>query len=226
MSFFAERTEERIAPVGVTGILPWVKWLFKTIVRKGVRTYEFNLGRMVENHSDDYDIDVCAGYMKAHKYGKGNTFGECDEGQDYDEGPGVVDSGPLIVREIDFMGARGRKTRGAALLLVVGRSGRSPHRDPNDKGVASLPVPVRMLPYYPDWGYVKVDGMIRSEIPTENGIVQMQGGDCIKYSDDPAVPVHRFDPQTGFCGWWKGRLCVHGVHAVTGEVVSMRTFPA
>jgi hypothetical protein len=55
--------------------------------------------------------------------------------------------------------------------------------------------------------------------------MEMPGGAAVSLSDDVAVPKLKFDPQTGFVGLWKGRLCVWGCHAVSGEVVSMRTFP-
>lgn len=212
--FFAEHTEERTAPLGVVSALPWVKWLFKTIIRKGVLTYEFTLGRMLENYSDDPNTENCAGYVKAHKYGKAHTFGEVDEAQDYDEGPDVVDSGALIGREIDLMGARGRKTRGAGLLCVVGRSGKTPLRDPNDKGVAHLPAFLQLLQYYHDIGYVKCDNFARSYIKTERGAYEMVGGDCLKMSDDPAVAVLCFEPATGITGLWlrEQKICIVGVN--------------
>ncbi len=50
------------------------------------------------------------------------------------------------------------------------------------------------------------------------------GGASIQFTEDSAVPKLKFDPQTGFVGLWKDRLCVWGVHAVTGAPVSMRQF--
>lgn len=215
--FLAERTEERVAPLGVTALLPWVKWLFKTIVRKGVRTYEFGTGFLLVNHSDAPDTDSSARYGKSDKEGAANTFGDVDEAQDYHEGPDVHDSGALIPREIDWMGARGRRTRGAGLYLVAGRSGRTPLRDPADKGVAHLPSFIQLYTYYHDLGFVKVDNMIRSYMKTERGIVEMVGGDCVRFSEDPAVAVLCFEPATGILGLWhrEEKFCDAGIQQTT-----------
>lgn len=186
----------------------------------GSISYEWNI---VGEHDNDADEgDKAASYLKSRKWAKAATWPLCLESQDFYPG---TDGGPLYTLEIDYMGARDRATTGAAVLCVVGRSGLSPLRDPADKGVAHLDTYFRLVPYFYDAGFVKLNYLIRSEIKCEIAILSMQGGDCIKFSDDPAVPVHRFDPQTGYVGYWKDRLCVWGVHAVTGDVKSMWTPP-
>lgn len=190
-----------------------------TYAPPGSITYEWNIIGEIDNDSDDGD--KCASYFKARKWGRGATWPAVFEAQDMYEG---TDGGPLYVAELDYMGPRGRRTTGAGVLCVFGRSALGPLRDPDDNGVSHLDAYFRLVPYYWDFGKTKIDYFIRAEVKCEKAILSMQGGDCIQLSDDPAVPVHRFDVQTGYVGYWKGRLCVWGVHAVNGDVVQMREF--
>lgn len=202
-------------------------WHFHTVVKPGTTAYEWNVVQELDNHSDTGD--QCAGYKRAHKWGAGQTWVDVREAQDMHEGPGSENSGPLYVEEMDYMGARGRMTRGAASLCVVGRSSVSPFRDPADKGVAHLDTWFRLVPFFYDFGYVKLDHFIRSEMKCEKSFMSMQGGDCIQFSDDPAVPTLGFDVQTGWVGWWKTingqRMLVWGFHALTGDTAKMLPLP-
>jgi len=206
------------APSPSTAAVRGCRWVY-TYVPPGCKSYEWNLIAEVDN--DASEGDVCASYIKARKWGRGATWPAVFEAQDMYEG---ADGGPLHAVEIDYMGPRGRRTTGAGVLCVFGRSALGPLRDPDDNGVSHLDTYFRLVPYYWDFGKTKIDYFIRAEVKCEKAIISMQGGDCIQFSDDPAVPVHRFDPQTGYVGYWKGRLCVWGVHAVNGDVVKMRTF--
>lgn len=219
--WLADNTTTRAPPVGVTKPVPCVAWAIETRVAPGALTYEWNLGRLLENRADAGEN--CAGYGKAYKYGKGASWVDCREAHDLYSG---TDGGPLFVDELDYMGARDRKTSGAAVLCVVGRASETPHRDPNDHSVAHLPAFFRLVPYYPDAGYVKLDYFVRAEMQCEEAIVSMQGGDAIRFSDDPAVPELCFDNATGIHGLWfrKRRFCVRGTQVQTGEEFVMRQF--
>lgn len=220
-AFIAEQERIRTAPPGPTAPVPRCIWHLRTIVPSTCKSYEWNLVCEIDSYADEGD--QCAGYIKARKWGKAPVWGQCVEAADHYRG---TDGGPLYALEVDFMGARGRLTTGAAVLCVVGRASESATRNPLDTEVAHLDAFFRLVPYVPDWGHVKLNYLLRAEVKCEKAIVSMQGGDCVSYSDDPAVPVHRFDPQTGYIGYWKGRLAVWAVHAVTGQVVQMREFPA
>lgn len=190
------------------------RWVY-TYVAPGTKSYEWNLIAEIDNDADEGD--QCASYFKGRKWGKGATWVVCFEAQDLYDGP---DGGPLYGTEIDYMGARGRVTTGAGVLCVVGRSSTSPLRDPADKGIAHLDAYFRLIPYFYDAGYVKLNYLLRAEIKCERAIVSMQGGDCIQFSDDPAVAVHCFDPATGITGYWfrERRFCLWGVNNSTGQV--------
>lgn len=211
----AQYPYERTSVAGPPADRPRVLFDFHTIVVPGTRVYEWNVTARLDNYADDGD--QCASYFQGWKHAAGNTFTVVFEGQDFHEG--VADSGPLLPVEVDFMGARGRRTRGCGLLLVVGRSGPTPERDPNDKGVAHLPYFARLVPFDPDRGYVKVDGFIRMEMVSEEAIISMQGGDAIRLSDDPAVAEFGFDVATGITGLWfrKRRFCLRGWNNTTGQ---------
>lgn len=209
----------RIAPTPGSVAIQGARWIY-TYVPPGSKGYEWNLIAELDNDSDEGNN--APAYFKARKYAKGPTWALCVEVQDFYPG---TDGGPCFGAEIDYMGTRGRITTGAGVLCVVGRSSESPLRDPADKGVAHLDAFFRLVPYFYDAGFVKLNYLIRSEIKCEVAILSMQGGDCIKFSDDPAVPVHRFDPQTGFIGYFTGPKCIWGVHAVTGQVVQNWTPP-
>lgn len=218
--FIAEQKFDRTAPVGPCAPVPRCIVHWHTTIPPGCASFEWNIVAETDNRSDEGEHTGAT--IAARKWAKSPQWAVQIIAADFYPG---TDGGPLYGPEIDYMGARGRLTTGAGVLCVVGRATDSVGRDPADKGVAHLDAFFRLVPYVPDWGYVKLNYLIRSEIKCEKAILSMQGGDCIQFSDDQAVPVLRFDPATGICGWWKGRLCVQGVHAVTGAQYSMQTFP-
>ena len=186
----------------------------------GSVTYDWNI--VGEHDNDAYEGDKASAYLKARKWAKAATWPLCLEAHDLYPG---TDGGPLYTLELDYMGARDRKTTGAAVLCVIGRSGLTPLRDPADMGVAHLDAYFRLVPYYYDFGKVKLDHFIRAEVKCAQAIISMQGGDRIRLSDDPAVGEFGFDPQTGNTGFWRGRLLLWGFNNSTGEQFSMREFP-
>ncbi len=96
---------------------------------------------------------------------------------------------------------------------------------PLERGVAHLDAYFRLVPYFYDAGYAKIDHFIRSEVKCEEAIISMQGGDRIRLSDDPVVAEFGFHTDSGITGFWRGDFCVWGVHNVTGQVYSMWQFP-
>ena len=196
----------------------------RTYIPPGALGYEWNDVAVLDNHSDDGNN--CARYDKAFKYGKGPTWAQCREAQDRYPG---TDGGPLYVDELDYMGYPGRRTTGAASLCVIGRSNEGPARDPTDNSIAHLDCWFKLIPNYADWGRVKLDYFIRSYVVCEEAFIAMQGGDTIRFSDDPAVPKLGFDVQTGWLGWWKviddKRVLVWGFHALTGDTAKMLPLP-
>lgn len=215
--YIAEQSVHRTAPSGPCAPVPRCIIHYKTTIPFTCESYEWNVVK--ETHSYANTGDQCTGYDKFFKYGKAPGWVSVREAHDLYPG---TDGGPLYVDEIDYMGAPGRLTTGAAVLCVIGRSATTAVRDPVDLREAHLDAFFRLVPYVPDWGFAKLNYLIRAEVKCEKAILSMQGGDRVKFSDDPAVAEHGFDPQTGFTGYWKGRLLVWGVHNVTGEVVQMR----
>lgn len=218
----ADNATQRVAPSGVTRPVPCAAWAIETKVPWGAATYEWNFVRLIENHADTGEN--CAGYGKAYKFGKGATWVDVREAHDLYPG---TDGNDVFVDELDYMGARNRKTTGAAVLCVIGRASETPHRDPNDNDIAHLPCWFRLIPYYYDWGKVKIDYFLRSEVKCEEAIISMQGGDAIRWSDDRAVPETCFDNATGIWGLWhrQRRFCVWGVQVQTGQQFTMQQFP-
>lgn len=216
----AQYKYKRESRPGAAAPLPLALFDLYTKIVPGTESYEWNFTRRIDNHSDTGD--QVAGYGKGHKRARGQTWVDVREGMDFYPG---IDSGPMYVDEIDYFGPRGRLTTGAASLCVVGRATDSPHRDPNDNGIAHLDAWFRLVPYYYDYGKVKLNHFIRAEMKCEKSIVSMQGGDRIQFSDDSAVPLAGFDPATGFFGLWRGRHCVAGIHVTTYETCVARDFP-
>lgn len=221
----AQHSYEQTSVAGPAAPRPKAIVSFYTKVVQGTKSFMWNCFRMVDNWASEGD--QCAGYGKMYKHAKGQSWVDCREGQDLYEGPGTEDSGPLFVDELDFMGARGRKTRGAMQLWVIGRSSLVPWRDPADRGVAHLPYLAYIVPYTPDWGFVKFDGAIHSTIKSERGLISMQGGDCIRMSQDDNVGVWCFEPATGITGLWlrERKFCIVGWNNTTGQEYKMQEFP-
>jgi hypothetical protein len=210
----AEYPYSRNSVPGPRAPRPKVIFDFYTKILPGTDSFEWNVHGEIDNGSDGGE--PCASYWRANKRANGNTFVTCFEGHDFDERalPPDVARARLIPVEIDLMGARGRVTEGEGIRCVIGRSSDSPLRDPNDHGVSHLQAFFRLVRYVPDWGYALVDSFLRAEIKTEYGIVSMQSGDCVRFSDDPAIPVACFEPATGILGLWirEQKLCVIGIN--------------
>jgi hypothetical protein len=218
--WISDQTTKRVAPVGLPRPVPCAAWAIETIVPPGAKSFEWNFVRLLDNRADEGEN--CAGYGKALKRGKATTWVDCREAHDLYPG---TDGGGLYVDELDYMGARDRFTTGSAVHCVIGRASETPLRDPNDNSVAHLDTFFRLLPYVPDWGKVKINYFLRSEIKCEQAFLAMQGDDRVQFSNDTAVAKLGFDIATGITGFWKGRLCVWGFQNVTGEIFSMRHFP-
>lgn len=190
-----------------------------TYVEKGAQSYEWNLVGALDNNADTGEN--CAAYLKAHKRGAGATWGLCIEAHDHY--PNEQSAG-LWGLEIDLMGAPNRRTWGAGLQAVIGKAAGS-----DAAATAHLDSFIKMVAFPPDREKVKIDHMIRSDVRCEDGIVSMQGGDYIKFSDDPQVPVMGFDNATGWIGLWKRidgkRVLLWGVHALTGDMAKMLPLP-
>jgi len=159
-------------------------------------------------------------YVKGYKHARAAGWGAVIEAQDYYPG---IDGQNLFGIELDYMGSRGRNTTGAGLFIVLGRSSKTPIRDPTDVAVSTLDMAMLVAPYVPDWGFVRLNYGVRFAIDCDVACLSMQGGSAVKFSDDPNVPVHRFDPPTGFIGYWRGtgagRVCVWCTHALDGTNV-------
>ncbi len=188
-----------------------------TLVPQGAAAFEWGLMSVLDNYSDGGENSPL--YTKGVQRANGVTWGAVFESQS------VTPNGAFYGAEIDYMGVRGARNWGSGLLMVMGRSDpSSPLRDPADTRTSHLDTAISVLPFWPDRGLVRLDYGLRFGMPCEVACLSLQGGSAVKFSDDPAVPVHRFDPQTGFVGYWNGRLCVWCVHATTGQVAQMRQF--
>lgn len=72
-------------------------------------------------------------------------------------------------------------------------------------------------------GRVSCNRMLDSRFADVKGsVVEMESGQSISFSPDPAVGVHRFDPATGYLGYWRadGTL-IWGVNQSNGDVKVM-----
>jgi hypothetical protein len=89
------------------------------------------------------------------------------------------------------------------------------HREPGPP--AEFYAAYDVIPLNWEQGTATLETAYNCSVPCKYAL-RMPGGAAIKFSEDPVVPVHRFDPATGFIGYFSGPKCVWGVHAVTGEV--------
>ena len=139
-----------------------------------------------------------SGYFTINRYGQGTSFALVAEVQD-------VWGGGFWGIEVDAMTTGPSPGNRHGIGIVIGRSGgRTEGIAEVDHGlwIAALP-----------GGRAKYG--IRIDAPTDTAI--SAPGGAISLSDDPAVPVIRFDAQTGYLGLFRGKLCVVCWHATTGE---------
>ena len=156
---------------------------------------------------DDYTAsgaESVAGYYTINRYRDGTAFALVAEVQDV-----WGTHGGFWGIEIDAMTTGPSPGNRHGLGIVVGRSaGRG-------AGEAELDNAIWITGFDP--GRAKFG--IRIDLPTAHAL-SIPGGN-IQFSDDPAVPVYQFDPQTGYIGLWRDGLCILCVHATSGEQRSM-----
>ena len=165
------------------------------------------------NRIDVYETvgEHVAGYDKAYRWGSAPVWGRCIEVTDWNG------NGPAWGLEVDVVSTGNHPSairRGVGVVLG---------RTPNEAAVVRFHAAYDIVPHQWDSQSVFCETAYNISVPCRYAL-SMPGGAGIKLSEDPAVPVYRFDPATGYVGLWKDRLCVQGVHAVTGAPVSMVQF--
>lgn len=141
-------------------------------------------------------------YATSNHYGRGTGWAGVFEMQDH--------GGAFWGVEVDAMtfGPYRPYTHRVGVGIVLGRSGgRTSGATEVDKALWIAAV---------DDGVTARYG-VRVDAHCSIACISLRGGESIAVSDDPVVPVFRFDPATGFVGLFTGNLCVWCVHAVTGE---------
>jgi hypothetical protein len=75
-----------------------------------------------------------------------------------------------------------------------------------------------VLPFYVDSGRVSVRYGVRVDVPCSIACFSMPSGESLQLSDDPQVGRLRFDPVTGYAGFWRADgLLIWGVNQTNGD---------
>jgi hypothetical protein len=189
----------------------------RTLVQQGNNNaFDWNIFGVLDNYGDaGENVGL---YVKANQYGQGATWAGVFESQCIS-----LVSSTCWGLEVDLMAPEGGQTKGYGVGVVVGRANPlSPIRDPADHRVAHALNGFFVNANFADAPYVDIAVAYDTQIHCTIACFRMPGGEAMAYELSGRV-VQKFDPQTGYAGWWRTDLgeCIWCVNMTNGDVRRM-----
>lgn len=184
-----------------------------TIINKGnPRPFAWNNLLVLDNNADDGEST--GQYIKANQFGKGATWASVLQVQC------VSPTGfGCFAQEIDIQPPHSGEVRGYGIMAFVFRE--------NVFGPPAPNAPAHALAGFsisPGYGEENADIVVAydSQIHCTVACFRMLGGESMAY-DGSGIIVQKFDPQTGYAGWWRADLglCVWCVNMTNGDIRRM-----
>jgi hypothetical protein len=187
-----------------------------SIVNKDVPyVYHWNIFSVLDSYADDGEpVGI---YTNVNQRGQGAVFGLVTEVQ-----CNSPHAGNCWGQETDIAAPVSGEPRGYGNVVVIARSIFGPRRDPNDNRVGHVLTGFGVIPFYPDAGKVDVGVAFDAQVHCTVACVRIPDGEAMAYSSNGLI-VQKFDPQTGYAGWWRADLglCVWCVNMSNGDIKMM-----
>jgi hypothetical protein len=93
--------------------------------------------------------------------------------------------------------------------------------DTPNKTRSEIDYGIWVLPFYADYGKVSTRYGVRVDVPCTVACFSVPSGQNYEFSDDPLVGKLKFDPESGFTGFWKhDTFLIWGFNNTTGQVLT------
>jgi hypothetical protein len=177
--------------------------------------YHWSLFSAMDNYSDvGENVGI---YSQVSQHGKGATWAGVLQATCLNP-----DGANCYGLELDIAPPVSAAPNGIGVGMVVSRAREMNVPDPSDARTASARFGFLIGENWYDRGKVSVGVAFDADIHCDIACVRVRDGEAIAFSSN-ALIVQKFDPQTGYAGWWRADLglCVWCVNMSNGDVRRM-----